>query len=64
MRAVARAKKIGGSIMITIPKEIVKEENIKEGELINVDIFRSRKSYFGILKGIGPYKREKFSDFD
>lgn len=25
---------------------------------------RKKKSYFGALKGIGPYKHEKFSDFD
>ena len=30
MKAVTRTKKVGGSIMVTIPKEIVKEENIIE----------------------------------
>jgi len=25
---------------------------------------KAKKSYFGEFKGIGPYKHEKFSDFD
>ena len=64
MKAVTRARKIGGSIMITIPKEIVKEESIKEGQIVEIEIKRIIKSGFGIAKGIGPYKHEKLSDFD
>ncbi len=64
MKAVTRARKIGGSIMVTIPKEIVKEEAIKEGQIVEIEIKRIIKSGFGIAKGIGPYKHEKLSDFD
>ncbi len=64
MKAVARARKIGGSIIVTIPKEIVKEESIKEGQIVEIEIKRVVKSGFGIAKGIGPYKHEKVSDFD
>lgn len=64
MKAYTRTKKIGGSIMVTIPKEIVKEEAIHEGQVIEIEIKKVVKSGFGIAKGIGPYKREKFSDFD
>jgi len=64
MKAITTAKKIGGSIMVTIPKEIVKEENIQEGELISIEVGKVRKSFFGALKGMAPYKKERFSDFD
>ncbi|MBS3053386.1 MAG: AbrB/MazE/SpoVT family DNA-binding domain-containing protein [Candidatus Aenigmarchaeota archaeon] len=64
MKAITRMRKIGGSLMITIPKEIVKEEALKEGQIVEVEIKRTIKSGFGIAKGIGPYKHEKFSDFD
>ena len=64
MKTVTRARKIGGSIVVTIPKEIVKEENIREGQIVEVEIKKVIKSGFGIAKGIGPYKHEKFGDFD
>jgi hypothetical protein len=64
MKAYTRTKKIGGSIMVTIPKEIVKEEALQEGQVVEIEIKRVIKSGFGVSKGIGPYKREKFSDYD
>lgn len=64
INAVVRARAIGGSIVVRIPSEIVKEENIREGELVKIEVEKIRKSYFGALKGLKPYKRGKFSDFD
>ena len=58
MQALARTRKIGGSVVVTIPKEIVHEEQIKPGELISIDVQKPRKSYFGALRGIGPFKKE------
>ncbi len=58
MKSVTRARKIGGSIMVTIPKEIVKEEDIKEGELVEIEVEKVRKSYFGALKGIGKFTKK------
>ena len=40
MKAITRMRKIGGSLMITIPKEIVKEEALKEGQIVEVEIKR------------------------
>ncbi len=62
--ALVRARAVGGSILVRIPKEIVEEENIKEGQFVEIEIKKVIKSGFGIAKGIGPYKHEKFSDFD
>lgn len=64
MKTVARTRAVGGSLIVTIPKEIVNEEGIREGELIQIDIEKAKKSFYGALKGMKPYKREKFSDFD
>lgn len=58
MKSLARTRKIGGSLMVTIPKELVKEESLVEGELVEVSIEKARKSGFGILKGIGPFKEK------
>lgn len=58
MKSLARTKKIGGSLMIRIPKEIVKEESIVEGELLEVSVEKVKISGFGILKGMRPFTEE------
>ncbi|MBS3149619.1 AbrB/MazE/SpoVT family DNA-binding domain-containing protein [Candidatus Woesearchaeota archaeon] len=66
MKSVTRTRKIGGSIVVTVPKEIVKEEGIIEGELIEFEARKLKKSGFGLLKGMRPFtKEDKFkSDYD
>jgi antitoxin component of MazEF toxin-antitoxin module len=56
--SIARTRKIGGSLVITIPANIVKEENIQENDLIEFGVKKKRKSYFGALKGIGSFTKE------
>lgn len=58
METIARTRKVGGSLMVTIPKEIVKEEGIREGEAIKIQVEKVRKDYFGILKGMRPFSKE------
>ena len=41
--------------MITIPKEIVKEKSLKEGELIEIEVEKAKIDGFGALKGIGKF---------
>ena len=56
--ALVRTKKIGGSLMVTIPKEIVKEDLIKENQIIEIEIKAKRKDFFGSMKGIGPFTKK------
>lgn len=58
MESLTRTRKIGGSIMVTVPREIVRAENIHENELVKIDVKKVRKSYRGALKGIGSFTRE------
>jgi len=61
MEAIAKPRKIGGSLVVTIPKTIVEEEGLTEGQPVKVSIVKLRKSGFGISKGIGPFtKDDKF----
>lgn len=65
MKAVVKAKKIGGSIMVRIPKEIAEAESIAAGNLVEIDVSRPRKDFFGALKGAKIGKEHiKASDFD
>ena len=58
LKTLARTRRIGGSLVVTIPIELVKEEQIEENELIEISVKKPRKSYFGALKGIGSFTRE------
>ena len=58
METMVRTRKVGGSLTVTIPKEIVKEESLHEGEMITITIRKVKKSYFGLLRGIGPFTKE------
>ena len=62
---IQRAKKIGGSLMIRIPKEIVELEHIQPGEAVKIDIKKVRKDWFGAFPGLKPFNKEtdRF-DFD
>ena len=54
----AKTRKVGGSLVITLPKEIVESKKIKEGEIIEISVKKLRKEGFGILKGVGPFIAE------
>lgn len=56
--ALARVRKVGGSLIVTIPREVVEEEGVKPGELVNIEIRKTKKSFFGAARGIGPFTRE------
>lgn len=58
LKSVSRLRSIGGSLVVTIPKEVVKEEFLSEGDLIEIEVRKPRQDFFGALKGIGSFTRE------
>ena len=61
-RAVIKAKRVGGSIMVRLPKEVVEQEDIHEEDMVEVEVKKAKKSWFGATPGIGPFTRE--DEFD
>ena len=62
MEAVTRTRKIGGSLVATIPRELVEQEGLKENQMIKIDVKKLKKSGFGLFKGLAPFTKEnKFS---
>jgi bifunctional DNA-binding transcriptional regulator/antitoxin component of YhaV-PrlF toxin-antitoxin module len=51
----AKTRKVGGSLVVTLPKEIVEANKIKEGEIIEISVKKLRKDGFGVLKGVGSF---------
>lgn len=58
MEAIVRTRKVGGSIMATIPSDIAKKLNIGENEVIEIDVKKQKKSFFGIAKKISEFREE------
>jgi len=58
MEALTRTRRIGGSLVVTIPKEIVKEESLRENELVGVKVKKVKRDFFGAFKGMGPFTKE------
>jgi bifunctional DNA-binding transcriptional regulator/antitoxin component of YhaV-PrlF toxin-antitoxin module len=54
----AKTRKVGGSLIVTLPKELVEAEKIKEGEVVKIRVKKLRKDGFGVLKGMAPFTVE------
>ncbi|HZX20573.1 MAG TPA: AbrB/MazE/SpoVT family DNA-binding domain-containing protein [archaeon] len=63
MEFVTRARKVGGSLMVTIEKKVAEELDIHENDEIEIEVKKRKKSFFGALKGIGPFTEEDRIDF-
>jgi hypothetical protein len=51
--------------VVTLPKEIVELENIREKETIKIEVEKIRRDYFGCCKGIGRFThRDRMGDRD
>ena len=44
--------------MVTIPAEIVREKSIQENELIEIEVNKIKKDFFGAFKGIGKFTKD------
>ena len=58
METVTKTRKIGGSLVVTIPKEIVEQEGLKENQIVKIDVKKLKKSGFGLFKGVAPFSKE------
>ncbi|MBS3083886.1 AbrB/MazE/SpoVT family DNA-binding domain-containing protein [Candidatus Pacearchaeota archaeon] len=58
LKTLSRTRRIGGSLVVTIPIELVKEEQLEENQVVEISVKKPRKSYFGALKGISSFTRK------
>lgn len=54
----AKAKRVGGSIMVTLPKPVVDLLGITEGDILELSIRLPQEDLFGALRGIGEFTEE------
>jgi len=50
-----RTRKVGGPLVVTLPKELVKSKKIKEGEIVEITVKKISGDGLGVLKGMNPF---------
>ncbi len=58
MEVLAKTRKLGGSLVVTIPKIIAEEEGLKENQSIKIEFQKIKKSGFGISRGLASLSKE------
>ena len=58
MNSITKLRKVGGSIVATVPKKLVETENLEEGQLVKIAVTKIKKNRFGSCKGIGSFTKE------
>ncbi len=59
---VATVRRVGGSLMVTIPKEAADGEGIREGTAVVLRLRKKRRSSFGLFPGLGPWRHDEEAD--
>lgn len=62
VESLVKPRRVGGSLVVTIPKEVVDEENIHEGEIVTLTVRKGKKSFLGAFKWFESMTRE--DEFD
>ena len=44
--------------MVRLPKEVVQQEDIHEGEMLEVEVRKAKRGWFGATPGLGPFTHE------
>ena len=58
MNFMSKAISVGGSLMVTIPRQLVEMLNLHPNEPIEIEVKKIKKSGFGVFRGIGKFTKE------
>lgn len=61
-KTLVKTRRVGGSIVVRIPKEVVEEEDIHAGELVELEVKKARKDWFGAFPNLKPFSRTEELD--
>ena len=56
--SLAKVRKAGRSLVVTLPRELVELIKIRAGEVVELTVRKPGKDYFGALRGIGHFMAE------
>ena len=55
---IQHARKVGGSLMVSIPREIAELEQIAEGDFLEINFHKVMEDWFGAAKAIPSLQKE------
>lgn len=58
MEVLTKLRRVGGSVMARIPKEVLEQESLQPGESVRLEVKKVKKSAFGSLKGMRSFTAE------
>ena len=58
MESITRLRKVGGSLVATVSRNVVEAEGLSPGQLVKIRVEKAQKSFFGSAKGIGSFTKE------
>ena len=58
MEGITKLRKVGGSIVATVPKKVIDIEGLMPGQTVKIKVEKIKKSFFGAAKGIGSFTKE------
>ena len=64
-----KIRKVGTSLGVLIPKELIEKQKIKEGEEVEIGVLKQKKleevlKLFGTAKGTKPFERDRIDRAD
>lgn len=61
-RTVVRTRRIGGSIVVRIPKDVAEREGIVEDEFVEIDVRKAKGEWFGAFPTLKKFTRAEELD--
>ena len=61
-RTIAKTRKIGGSIVVRIPKDVAEKEGIKENEFVEIEVKKAKGEWFGVFPTLKRFSRKEELD--
>ena len=58
MEGITKLRKVGGSVVATVPKKLIDLEGLMPGQIVTINVKKVRKSFLGAAKGIGSFTKE------
>lgn len=56
--SVTKTRKVGGSLVVTIPKKLIESKKIKEGEIVEIIVRKVKIDGFGTFKRLKSFTAE------
>ena len=58
MEGITKLRKVGGSIVATVPRKIIDLQGLGPGQPVKISVQKIKNSFLGAARGIGSFTKE------